>query len=111
MTQTDRLPWGGTHRGPDGFFGFLGTLLAYIEPVLEIEAIYDAGDHIVEAGYTTGRVLARGNTFRLREIHTWALRDGLVTSYHVYAGTPGMAAALCGEPSHQRRTGGTNERQ
>ncbi|TDV57876.1 nuclear transport factor 2 family protein [Actinophytocola oryzae] len=97
MTQTDRLPWGGTHRGPDGFFGFLGTLLSHLEPTLEIEALYDAGDHIVEVGHTTGTVLAHGNTFRLREIHTWTLRDGLVTSYHVYVDTPAMTAALRGE--------------
>lgn len=97
MTQTDQLPWGGTRQGPDGFFGFLSTLLSHIDPTLEIEQLIDAGDHIVEIGHSRGTVLAHGNSFRVREIHAWTLRDSLVTSYRVYVDTPAMLAALRGE--------------
>jgi ketosteroid isomerase-like protein len=97
MTQTDQLPWGGTRQGPDGFFGFLGTLLSHIDPTLEIEQLIDAGDHIVEIGHSHGTVLAHGNTFRVREIHVWTVSDSLVTSYRVYVDTPAMLAALRGE--------------
>lgn len=61
------------------------------------EQLIDAGDHIVEIGHSRGTVLAHGNTFRVREIHTWTLRDSLVTSYRVYVDTPAMLAALRGE--------------
>lgn len=97
MTQTDQLPWGGTRRGPDGFFGFLGTLLGHVDPTVEVEQLIDAGDHVVEIGYSRGTVLAHGNAFRVREIHAWTVRDGLVTSYRVYVDTPAMLAALRGE--------------
>ena len=46
MHQTELLPWGGTHRGPDGYFAFLGTLFSHIETTVQIEEMYDSGDHV-----------------------------------------------------------------
>ncbi|MQA77293.1 MAG: hypothetical protein GEV10_02235 [Streptosporangiales bacterium] len=97
MEQSDLLPWGGRRHGPEGFFAFLGTLLTHIEPILDIEELFDAGDHIVEVGHTRGRVLAHGNTFRIPEIHAWQLRDSKLLSYRVYVDTPAMLAALAGQ--------------
>lgn len=96
MSQTDLLPWGGTRHGPDGFFAFLGTLLSHVDTNVEIEQLIDAGDHVVEIGHTRGKVLAHGNEFRIRELHAWTLRAGLVTSYRVYVDVPAMLAALHG---------------
>jgi uncharacterized protein len=97
MHQSEALPWGGTRRGPDGFFAFLGSLLSYIEPTLETEELYDAGDHVVQVGYTTGVVHANGAPFRAREVHVWQLREGRLSSYQVYIDTAAMLAALHGD--------------
>ncbi|GAB2878214.1 nuclear transport factor 2 family protein [Nocardioides pacificus] len=94
MHQTELLPWGGTHRGPDGYFAFLGTLFSYIETTVEIEDMYDSGDHVVQVGYTDGRVLATGGRFRLREVHLWQLQDGLIINWAVHLDARSMLAAL-----------------
>ncbi|MFI6538582.1 nuclear transport factor 2 family protein [Nonomuraea sp. NPDC050547] len=94
MRQSDLLPWGGRRRGPDGFLAFLGTLLSHVDPALDVEALYDAGDHIVQFGYSHGTVIAHGTPFRVPEVHVWQLRDGLITSYQVYVDVPAVLAAL-----------------
>lgn len=94
MHQTELLPWGGTHRGPDGYFAFLGTLFSYIETTVQIDEMYDSGDHVVQIGYTNGRVIATGRPFRLREVHLWQLEDGLITSWAVHLDARAMLAAL-----------------
>jgi ketosteroid isomerase-like protein len=94
MTVTDELPWGGVRRGPDGFFAFLADLLGHLDPHLETDALFDAGEHVVQVGHTTGTVHATGARFRAREVHVWELRDGLLTSYRVYVDVLAMRAAL-----------------
>ena len=94
MHQTELLPWGGTHRGPDGYFAFLGTLFSYIETTVQIEEMYDSGDHVVQIGYTDGRVIATGRRFRLREVHLWQLENGLITGWAVHLDARAMLAAL-----------------
>lgn len=96
MEQAAPLPWAGTRSGPEGFFAFLGSLLSHIDPVLEIEELYDAGDRIVQVGHTTGTVLASGRAFRVREVHVWQVRDGLLASFTVYIDAAAMRAALEG---------------
>jgi ketosteroid isomerase-like protein len=97
MTQSDVLPWGGVHRGPDGFFAFLGTLLSYTDPTVEIGEIYDSGDHVVQVGHTTGTVRATGTAYRVREVHVWRLAEGRPIGYDVHLDTAAMLAALRGE--------------
>ena len=97
MTQSDLLPWGGVHRGADGFFAFLGTLLSYTEPTVEIGDLYDSGDHIVQVGHTTGTVRATGTAYRVREVHIWRLHEGRPITYDVHIDTAAMLAALRGE--------------
>lgn len=94
MHQTELLPWGGTHRGPDGYFAFLGVLFSHIETAVEIEDLYDSGDHVVQVGWTNGRVLSTGRRFRLREVHLWQLRDGRVAGWAVHLDARAMLAAL-----------------
>lgn len=96
MEQSADLPWAGTRSGPDGFFAFLGSLLSYIDPVLEVEDLYDAGDRIVQVGHTTGTVLAGGASFRVREVHVWRVVDGQLAAFTVYVDAAAMRAALAG---------------
>ena len=97
MWQSELLPWGGRRRGPDGFIAFLGSLLSYVEPSVEIGALYSSGDHVVQIGHTAGTVHAHGNIFRVPEVHIWQVRDGRPVSYEVHLDTPAMLAALRGE--------------
>ncbi|WP_232662807.1 nuclear transport factor 2 family protein [Pseudonocardia sp. TRM90224] len=94
MEQSAALPWGGTRRGPDGFFAFLGSLLTHLDPAVETEQLYDSGQHIVQIGHTRGTVHATGAPFHVREIHIWQLEDGKLRSYHVHVDVEAMQAAL-----------------
>ncbi|MBF8184310.1 nuclear transport factor 2 family protein [Nonomuraea sp. K274] len=49
IEQSSVLPWGGRHIGPDGLAAFLGTLLSHVDPTLEVDQIFDAGDAIIQA--------------------------------------------------------------
>jgi ketosteroid isomerase-like protein len=44
-------------------------LFSYIETTVQIDEMYDSGDHVVQIGYTDGRIIATGRRFRLREVH------------------------------------------
>jgi uncharacterized protein len=97
MWQSEVLPWGGRRRGSDGFFAFLGSLLSYVEPKVEIGALFSSGDHVVQIGHTAGNVHSHGNIFRVPEVHIWQVRDGRPVSYEVHLDAPAMLAALRGE--------------
>ena len=53
-----------------------------------------SGDHVVQIGYTDGRVIATGRRFRLREVHLWQLENGLITGWAVHLDARAMLAAL-----------------
>jgi uncharacterized protein len=88
------VPWGGEYEGHDGAFTFLLKLVEHIESQVTTDAMFAAGDHVVQAGRTRGRVLANGATFDVPEVHVWELRDGKVVRFQVYIDTPAMLEAL-----------------
>lgn len=94
VVQDAPLPWGGRYTGREGLAVFLTTLLAHIEPTLDVGELIDAGGHIVQIGHTRGRALKSGKHFHAREVHVWGLRNGLVTSYQVHIDVPPMLEAL-----------------
>ena len=94
IEQTDELPWGGRYEGLDGFGAFFGKLLGTISSKVEVEEIFEAGDHVVEMGRTRGTVNATGAEFDVREVHIWELRDGKAVSFRAYIDTPAMLSAL-----------------
>ncbi|WP_028923478.1 nuclear transport factor 2 family protein [Pseudonocardia acaciae] len=97
MEQTDLLPWGGRRHGPEGFFEFLRIALGHVDPVVEIDELFDAGGgRVVQIGHATGTVRAHGNRFRIRLIHVWQVRDGMLVSHRAYLDAPAMLAALRG---------------
>jgi uncharacterized protein len=96
IEQTSLLPWGGRHRGAEGFGVFAGRLLAHLDVTLEVGEFVSAGDHVVEIGHSRGRVVATGADYRAREVHVWEIRDGKVAGFHAYVDTPAMLAALNG---------------
>jgi ketosteroid isomerase-like protein len=94
IEQTDQLPWGGRYEGIEGFAEFFGKLRGTITSKVEVEQIFEAGNHVVEVGRTRGTVNATGVEFDVAEVHIWELRDGKAVSFHAYIDTPAMLAAL-----------------
>jgi uncharacterized protein len=94
IVQTSQLPWGGRHHGHEGAITFFRTLLAHVEPDVEVERLFAAGDDVVQIGHTRGKTVATGTPFDVTEVHVWRLRDGLVVRYEAYIDTPAMLGAL-----------------
>lgn len=94
--QTEELPWGGSYVGLDGFAEFFGKLAGTINSTVAVEEIYEAGDHVVQIGFTRGTVNATGVAFDVREAHVWEICDGKAVSFRSYIDTPAMLAALDG---------------
>jgi uncharacterized protein len=92
--QTEELPWGGRYEGLDGFAAFFGKLSGTITSQVAVDDIYEAGDHVVQMGFTRGTVNATGVEFDVREVHVWEVRDGKAVSFRAYIDTPAMLAAL-----------------
>lgn len=61
---------------------------------MEIERVYEAGDHVVQIGRTRGTVNATGVEFDVAEAHIWEVRDGKAISMRAYIDTPAMLQAL-----------------
>ena len=95
--QSPELPWGGEYEGHDGVFTFFLSLVEHIESQVTTEALFAAGDHVVQTGRTRGTVRANGAPFDIPEVHVWELRDGRIVRYQSYIDTPAMLAALSRE--------------
>ncbi len=94
IDQTDELPWGGHFVGREGVMDFATKLLSTIDSKVEADALYEAGDRVVQRGRTRGTVNATGATFDVVEVHVWTLRDGKAVAAEFYIDTPAMLDAL-----------------
>ena len=94
VRQAEVLPWGGRFEGHDGFLEFGAALLSTIESKVEIDALFEAGDHVVQRGRTRGTVRATGAPFDIAEVHVHTVRDGRIVASEMYIDTPAMLAAL-----------------
>lgn len=94
ILQSELLPWGGHYKGHDGVVAFLTALLQHVDPQLTSERLFDAGDHVIQIGRTTGRTVTGGTRFDLPEIHVWQLTAGKITRMEIYIDVPGMLKAL-----------------
>jgi ketosteroid isomerase-like protein len=95
--QTELLPWGGSYEGIDGFGEFAMKLLGSITSAVEVEQLYEAGDHVVQNGRTRGTVNGTGAAFDVAETHVWEVRGGKACSLRSYIDTPAMLEALAAE--------------
>ena len=94
VIQAEELPWGGHHRGHDGFGAFMLGLIGSIESTVTHHELFAAGDRVVQVGRTAGTVKSNGAPFDIPEVHVWTLRDGRVVRFEAYIDTPAMLAAL-----------------
>lgn len=94
LTQDDALPWGGRHVGYDGVTHFAMSLVGTIESAVSTEALFQAGDNVIQYGRTRGTVRTSGASFDIPECHVWTVRHGLVTEMAFFIDTGAMLAAL-----------------
>ncbi len=93
--QSSRLPWGGRHKGHEGFMDFLTKLTGTVESEVETgRFIDDEEGHVVQIGRTRGTVRATSREFDVPETHVWTIQDGKVTRFESYIDTRKMREAL-----------------
>jgi uncharacterized protein len=94
VTQDDALPWGGRYEGFDGVATFAVALGGTIHSVITTDAMFEAGDRVIQCGRSHGRILATGVDFDMPEVHVWTLQRGMVTAADFYVDTHAMLAVL-----------------
>ena len=94
ITQSEDVPWGGTHRGHAGALEFFGQLGSLIDTNVEIDRLIVAGDTVVEVGRSRGRAVGSGRSFEVHEVHVWRVRDGRVVGMDAYVDNAAMLEAL-----------------
>lgn len=94
VSQSEALPWGGTHFGHEGAIHFFGTLMSRIETRVEIERLIVAGDTVVEIGKTCGHAVGSDREFAIDEAHVWTVRDGRAVRMQAFVDDAAMIEAL-----------------
>jgi uncharacterized protein len=94
VSQTDELPWGGEYDGYEGLAAFFGRLREVIASEVTHNAVYAAGERVVQTGRTAGTVNATGVAFDVAETHILTIRDGKVVRFEAFIDTPAMLSAL-----------------
>ena len=96
IVQDPDLPWGGRYTGRDGVAEFAVKLIGAIDSKVTTEALFRAGDQVVQHGRTRGTVRATGVAFDVAECHLWTVTDGVATLAQYFIDTDAMLAALDG---------------
>jgi ketosteroid isomerase-like protein len=94
LTQDDALPWGGRYEGRDGVVLFLTSLVGTIESTVTPEALFEAGQQVVQYGRTRGTVRSSGRAFDVPECHVWTVRDGRIIDVRFFIDSAAMLDAL-----------------
>jgi ketosteroid isomerase-like protein len=94
VTQDPALPWGGHYVGHDGVATFGINLASAIASTVTVDALFEAGDRVVQNGRTSGTAHATGTEFDIPETHVWTLRDGKIVAAEFYIETAAMLVAL-----------------
>ena len=96
VTQDERLPWGGTYEGHDGFARFGAALTGAIRSAVTIDAIFEADGDVIQVGRTKGTTVDGERPYDIAEVHRWTFRDGKAVRAHFSIDTPGMLEVLAG---------------
>ncbi len=94
VIQDPALPWGGHYVGHDGVATFGINLSSAIASTVKVDALFEAGDRVIQCGRTSGTVHATGATFDIPETHVWTLRDGKIVGAEFYIESVAMLVAL-----------------
>jgi ketosteroid isomerase-like protein len=94
ITQDKDLPWGGLHEGFDGVMTFAAAIGGTVHSTLTSEAMFEAGDQVINCGRSRGTVLATGVAFDVPFVHIWTIHNTKVTAAEFFIDTPAMLRAL-----------------
>ena len=97
VVQDPALPWGGRHEGHDGLGTFMLALVGSIDSAVTIDAMFQAGDSVVQHGRTAGTVRATGVAFDIPECHIWRVVDGLAVEARYFIDSAAMLDVLAAE--------------
>ena len=94
VEQDPALPWGGRWEGHAGLAQLGATLREHVESAVTTEAMFQAGEHVVQHGRTRGTVKATGASFDIAECHVWRVADGRAVEARFFIDSAAMLQAL-----------------
>jgi len=86
--QSELLPWGGRYKGRDGMMEFVKGITTHIDSVVDVEEMFEAGDHVIVLGRSTGKIKATGEDYSVRLVDVCELKDGKIKSIEIYLDMP-----------------------
>lgn len=93
--QTETVPWGGVHKGPDGARRFFSRLAETIETsTFEIEENIVVGDRVFTRGTHGGKALRTGKPAVSKFLFVWQIKDGKVAAYEGHIDSAAYDRAL-----------------
>jgi len=94
ISQDPAVPWGGIYAGHEAAVQFFAALTGTVDSSVRVEALFAAGDTVVQYGRTAGTVRANGAAFDIPECHIWTVRNGRVVEGQMYIDSAAMLAAI-----------------
>lgn len=94
IQQDPALPWGGRYEGPSGVVEFFNRLAGAVETGVTTEALFAAGDQVIQYGRSRGTVRSNGAVYDIPECHVWTVAGDKVTGVHFFIDTPSMLEVL-----------------
>ena len=94
LEQDSALPWGGRYVGADGIAEFFLNLIGTSDTGVTTEAMFEAGDRVIQCGRSRGTVHSNGATYDIPECHVWTIEGDKVTRVEFFIDTPTMLEVL-----------------
>ena len=94
IQQEPALPWGGRYEGPTGVVEFFHRLVGTVDTGVTTEALFAAGDQVIQYGRSRGTVQSNGATYDIPECHVWTIEGDKVTRVEFFIDTPTMLEVL-----------------
>jgi hypothetical protein len=94
IQQDPALPWGGRYEGPGGVVEFFNRLAGTVDTGVTTEALFAAGNQVIQYGRSRGTVRSNGATYDIPECHVWTVVGEKVTDVRFYIDSPSMLEAL-----------------
>jgi len=93
----ERVPWGGTHHGPDGIRAFADLFSEHVDGNwADPDDYLLAEDRVVVLGRLRGQARVSGREFEVEFAHVWTLTDGVASRLRGFYDTAPVIAALEG---------------
>lgn len=95
IVAPESLPWGGTYEGPEGMRTFLAKLLEHFTEFKTTPTkVLGADDnHVIVIAQNSGRIKS-GDRIENDSVWIYQLRDGTITSAHLFVDTAAILEAL-----------------